>query len=371
MKKLAPYLVLGLILRLFLIPISLHPDLRAPYLAGYLITKGEVFTFYDHISKLPRDHKWVQVYGDGQFNYPPLAYLVHGLYLKIVSPIFPWNAFWHLIDDIGSLRTDPGFASLMYFLKAPYLIADILGLLILRKIVDAKHRFAASLLWIFNPVNLYASYLVGQQDIFIVLFILLAYLKQSGIFLGIAAAFKPFPLLLLPFLGTTWRQKITAVITGLITYAVIISPYLNSTGFKHYALLATQSDKPFYAKVMVSGSQYLPLFVVGLGFLFWLKLGKSDLLSPLLIFFAVTHFHPQWFVWASPLLILRLIKDRASWLPVTVLLVSYFLIILSFDPSLNFGLVGITYSLQWLLTDATISLVRGVFAATALYLILK
>jgi len=371
MKKLLPYLIIGLVLRLILIPISLHPDLRAPYLAGYLISRGEIFTFYDHISKLPRDHKWVQVYGDGQFNYPPLAYLVHGLYLKIVSPIFPWNAFWHLIDDIGSLRTDPGFASLMYFLKVPYLIADIIGLLILRKLVDAKHRFAASLLWIFNPINLYASYLMGQQDIFIAVFILLAYLKQSGIFLGIAAAFKPFPLLLLPFLGTTWRQKIIAVVTGLITYALIISPYLSSTAFKHYALLATQSDKPFYAKVMVSGSQYLPLFVVGLGLLFWLKHGKSDLLSPLLIFFAVTHFHPQWFVWISPLLILRVVKDKQAILPVLILLLCYIAIIFSFDPSLNFGLLGINFSLQWLFNDYNISLVRGAFAATSLYLIFK
>lgn len=371
MKKLLPYLVIGLILRLVLIPISLHPDLRAPYLAGYLISKGEILTFYDHISKLPRDHKWVQVYGDGQFNYPPLAYLVHGLYLKFVSPIFPWNAFWHLIGDIGSLRTDSGFTSLMYFLKLPYLLADIACLFVLRKAVAAKHRFTASLLWIFNPINLYASYMMGQQDIFIALFVLLAYLKQSGIFLGIAAGFKPFPLLLLPFLGSTWRQKITSVVTGLVTYLLIISPYLSSTSFKHYALLATQSDKPFYAKIMVSGSQYLPLFVVGLGLLFWFKISKSDLLSPLLIFFAVTHFHPQWFVWISPLLILHVLKDRQKIVPVLVLLVSYFLIIFSFDPSLNFGLLGINYSLQWLFNDYNISLVRGALAATSLYLILK
>ena len=72
-------LVCAIVFRLALMAVGIHSDIRAPYLAGYIIAqKGQVFSFYDYISRLSRDNPLVNIYGDGQFNYPPLAYLTHG-----------------------------------------------------------------------------------------------------------------------------------------------------------------------------------------------------------------------------------------------------------------------------------------------------
>ena len=153
---------------------------------------------------------------------------------------------------------------------------------------------------------------------------------------------------------------------------------MRSVGFRQYALLANQTDKIVYAKIMVSSSQYLPLFFVAVIVLFWWHYFSPKSLSTwgwqlavLLAFFSLTHFHPQWFTWTAPFLLLALINKPATRLPILVLLVSYALIIFSFEPSLNFGLLGLNYSLASILSDQNVSLIRAAFAATSLVVIAK
>ncbi len=381
MKKLAPFLIVAVILRLFLMSISLHPDFKAYNLAAYFIAqKGEVFTFYDHISKLPRTDPLVGIYGDGQFNYPPLAYLSHGLFNLILGPIYPWNAFQHLIYDFDSFRGSKDSVQLLILLKLPYLVADLVGLWLIRKMASDKEKFGLSLLWLFNPINLYSAYLMGQFDIFIGVLIVLAIVLNtrhktgwSAVALGLASSFKPFPLIMLPFLP---GNKVKNILLGLGTYVVTILPYLSSVAFKHYALLASQSDKPLYAKIMVSGSQYLPLFVVGVVLLWWWHYFSKKteqswiwLSAPLLLFFSLTHFHPQWMAWLTPFLCLAWLKNKSVRLPIITLLVSYLVVIFSFDPSLNLGLIGINYDLlgsinKYYSLDQIVSIFRGILAAS-------
>jgi hypothetical protein len=382
MNKLWLIIITGVILRLALMPLTIHPDFKAYNLAGYLIAqKGEVFTFYDYISKLPRTDPLVGLHGDGQFNYPPLAYLSHGLFNFLLGPVFPWDAFERLIYDYDNFRGSPGSSYLLYLLKLPYLLADLLGLAIILKLFDKQRdKLLAGAFWLFNPFTLYSAYLMAQFDIFIAIFILAAiYLSQrqknsaSSVMLGLAAGFKPFPLVLLPFLP---GNKIKNVIIGLVTYAVLLAPYLSSTAFKHYALFAAQSDKPLYAKIMVSGSQYLPLFVVGVVFAAWLAWFRPKLFTtyewlsiPLLLFFSLTHFHPQWLTWIAPILVLMAVKNKSLWLVIGVMIFCFIGIIFSFDKSLNIGLFSnLTPSRIWV-DDSLASLVRGVFAGTSLIVV--
>lgn len=380
MKRLLPWLIVGLVIRLVLIPITLHPDIRGHNFAAYLISqKGKLFTFYDHLSNLPLTDPLVLLYHDDLFIYPPLAYHTHALFMGILSPLYPWDQFNQFILEIDSIKTSSQRLLLLYLLKLPYFIADIICLWLITKIMAEKYKFSTALLWIFNPITIYSSYMVGQFDIYIALFILLTlYLYQknhhiwSAITLGIAAAYKPFPLFLLPFLGTSFSSKVKLTLTGLIVYIVLIAPYLGSTAFRSYALLANQSDKLFSAKILISGSQYLPLFIIGLVLLIWFNFFKPHALplwgwfsSVLLLFYSLTHFHPQWFVWVTPILILAIISKPKAIFPAAILLLSYITIIFSFESSLNFGLFGIKYSLPFL-TDQMISLVRAAFAATSI-----
>lgn len=384
MKKIGVWLIIALALRLVLSATALHPDVRGHNLAGFLIAqKGQLFSFYDYLSRQPRTDPWVMLYRDDLFIYPPLAYLVHGISNLLLYPFYPQALFQTLITDIGQVVGNPQLPQLLILLKIPYLIADFLCLLVLRKVVDKKHQYTASLLWLFNPITIYASYMIGQFDIFIALFILLALLfSQSknqwaaAVFLGFAASFKPFPLFLLPFLP---GSKPKNIIFGIITYVLLMSPYLGSAGYRQYALLAPQTDKLVYSKILVSGSQYLPLFFVGLFLLFWYNFFYQESRQTFtwfaavgLIFYSLTHYHPQWFVWIAPALVLMFANYPKSRLPQLGMLATYTLIVLLFEPSLNFGLFNIDFSLfsfinRFYPADQLSSLARAFFAACAFF----
>lgn len=374
------WLALGLLLRLVLMPVTIHPDIRGHYLGGYVLAvKGSYLGVYDYISKLPRTDQLVKLYGDDFLVYSPLTYWIHGLWLKL--PLYSQPLLVRLILNMDQAIKNPNVGWLLIFLKTPYLIADGICLWLLLKIVDFKYQRLTTILWMFNLPLIYSAYMMGQFDIFIVLFVILAvYLSKlnkqvpAAMALAISSGFKPIALFLLPFLP---GNRIKNVLVGVVTYGLIIAPYaLTSPAFRMYALQAQQSDKVWYAKILVSGSQYLPLFMVGCVLLFWGSIKNYKnlpwwgwLAGPFLIFFSVTHYHPQWFAWLSPFLVLAFVlKPESRWLIITILL-AHLVVVFSFEPSLNFGLFGISYSLHWLLTDQNMSLVRGVLAGTNLSLL--
>lgn len=371
MKKI---IFLGILLRLILMPFSTHPDIRGHYLGGYLIAeKNALFNVYDYISQLPRTNPIARLYGDDFLVYSPLTYLSHAVFLKIL-PI-PHKLFDLLILDMGQAKLDSNFPWLMFLLKSPYLFVDLGFLWFLIRIVDSKNRYRASILWSFNLPLIYSAFLMGQFDIFLVLsfaaslyFIVQKKYSLAAVSLAIGAGFKPFPIFLLPFIP---GNKLKNIFFGLLTYLIIITPYLPSPAYRMYALMAQQSDKMWYAKIMVSGSQYLPIFLVGFVLLFWVNhflLNKLPYwgwsMSVLLLFYSVTHYHPQWFSWISPFLILALINYKKSTPLIATLLLCHLLVILSFDSSLNFGLFDIDYRLN--ISDQFISLIRGSLAATSM-----
>jgi hypothetical protein len=210
---------------------------------------------------------------------------------------------------------------------------------------------------------------MGQFDILIGYLVAMAAIVAqrssylSAVLLGVSSGFKPFPLFLLPILGKSLKEKIISVSIGLATYGLIISPYLKSVAFKHYALLASQTDKLDYAKILVSGSQYLSLFWLGLILLYWWNWYKPLQLpiwgwftAILLLFYSVTNWHPQWLTWISILLVLSLVKNIKTRLPILILSCSSTLIILSF---------------YTFIPDQAISMARAIFAATSIVTVLK
>jgi len=370
MKK---WILAGIVFRLVLMPFTSHPDIRGHYLGGYLIAqKGALLGVYDYISRLPRADQLVRLYGDDFLVYSPLTYWSHAVFLKVL-PI-PRQLFEQLILDMGNSAKMPGFAYLLFLLKLPYLFIDLAILWLLLKI--SNHRLVP-VLWAFNLPLIYSAFLMGQFDVFLVLaFVAAIYFSSrrpvlAAVCLALGAGFKPFPLFLLPFLP---GSKIKNVVTGLLAYLLIITPYLASPAYRQYALLAQQTDKMWYAKIMVAGSQYLPLFMVGFVLLFWLHYYFSKRLpywawpmSVLLLFYSVTHYHPQWFAWLTPFLILTFVNFKKTLPLLVALLLCHLVIVLSFDSSLNFGLFGINYAVP--LSDQIVSFARGALAASSLALV--
>lgn len=383
-KKILLIILTGLVLRLAIMPFTSHPDLRGHYLGAYFIAKqGQLLGVYDYISTLPRNHPFVLLYHDDFLVYSPLTYLVHAAWLTVANPIIPWSVFEHMEVDMTKASQESGFSWLIFLLKVPYLIADVICLILLLKLVTIKNKVLAVTLWAFNLPILHSAFLMGQFDIFILLSLLFAlYFSErnksefASVALALGAGFKPFSLFLLPLLP---GKQIKNILIGGLTYLCIIAPYtLFSPGFRMYALVAQHSDKLWYAKVLVSGSQYLPLFFTALFILIWLRriFPKSYsnlgwLCLPLLAFYSFTHFHPQWSSWVSGFFLLLVIRLRSSWQLILAMMFCYILITLSFEPSLSFGLFNIDYSLQPLLSDQFISAIRGLLAASAIVLAIK
>ena len=104
----------------------------------------------------------------------------------------------------------------------------------------------------------------------------------------------------------------------------------------------------------------------------------------MLLFFSVTHYHPQWFLWATPFLIWLLVEKGRKYLGyVAVLFLCYLVILLFFESSLHVGLLMPLFpslakagSLTSLLSGWTNiftlkSLLRSLFAVTSLVLIIQ
>lgn len=355
MNNFAVILILGIILRIFLSATSYHPDLQTFNLSGQIISSGHILDLYDYLQQLPSEDPKKTL---ALFNYPPAIYIFHGIFNVLYSYIFQlWQVNYFLLDVITNYG-NPQFNLHLFLLKIPYLIFDLVVAFIFLRLFDKdKDKLLAFTLWIFNPVNLYATYMIGQFDIiptsFMFLAIYLAYrnkLSLSALTLGFGIAFKIFPIFILPLiilLAKNWIDKFKFGALGLSPYVVSILPFLFSSGFRTNALFADQGSKSLYAVINVSGGEWLflfPLFLITC-YLIFLRFGitKTSLVSNsliiLLLFFIFTHFHPQWLIWITPFLIIDLVKNRTkNLLQILLLFFAYFISLFFFDSSLTVNL---------------------------------
>jgi hypothetical protein len=96
----------------------------------------------------------------------------------------------------------------------------------------------------------------------------------------------------------------------------------------------------------VSGAEVLYVFVVLLMIIYliayYFQFDNNRIwifpLAIMLLFFSVTHYHPQWFLWLSPLLLIELVSNGFKH---RILVVGLFFcwlgIMLFFEPSLSYG----------------------------------
>lgn len=364
--------ILGIILRIFLSLTTFHTDMNAFDMAGKNVAAGNVLNLYDVTSDAV------------VFNYPPLIYLLHGL-------------FRFLFDNLLGILV----------LKLPYLIFDLLIGVIFWKIFDSpKKSLTALLLWIFNPVNLYATYMMGQYDVIPAFFIILSVyfivkkrLNLAALALGFGIAFKLSPVfLLIPLLvfGENFWNRVKLLFLSAVPYFLSIILYLPSQSFRATALFTNQNMKSIYANIPISGGESLLLFPLFLIFFFLLIWNKKEAiikskfniwklyLIPLLLFFIFTHYHPQWLIWITPLLIFDLVKNQFKNLfPILLIFFSWLGSLFFFDLSLTLGLfsplwpalleIDNIWQILNLNPDVNLyrSILQTVFASASLYLIYK
>ena len=349
---------LGIIIRLLLMPITGHSDIWALNFGRYFFVQRGVFNIYDYLYNLPPTHQLVQNYGTNFFTYPPLAYFVLGIFGFLFKPFYQHTFTLWLMNNFSEVYQNSEVFKTLFLLKLPYLFFDLGTAFLLMKLFDTqKQKKLALILWLFNPLSLYSSFMVGQFDIIPVFFVILSlyFMKLrkpslAAISLGVGGSLKMFPLLFLPFLifssAKDFRERLRLGIIGLLPYVLTIIPFLGSAVFRSIVLFSPQSQKMLFAAIPVSGAEGISIFI----FLFSIfcihiaHFGKpKDLwkyyLGVMLLFFSITHYHPQWFLWITPFLLIELIKNNFKhlWLQLG-LLGSWLLITLLFEPSLNIGL---------------------------------
>jgi len=398
-KKLILLLILAVAMRLFIAGSTFQADIVGQSLSSYFFGYQNVTNIYDHLANLPATHPLVQHFKvEDIFIYPPLTYFTLGTFLKGASLIIPETFFTDLMN--GGSIFQPNLSLYLIVLKLPYLFIDIAMAFVLTSLFDKeKQKKWAFLLWLFNPVTFYATFSMGVFDIIPAIFTVLSLvfakknkLGWAAVMIGIGTAYKQYPIFLLPFVvlaakGFWNRAKV--LILGLLPYIISIAPFITSPAFRHMVFSA-QSQKMFYMQWMLSGGEGLYPYILGFVLLVFHALRNKNLIQKIwkyylgyfLILFSVTHFHPQWFLWVSPFIIIELIANnwRNLWLDL-ILLGCYLIIILTFDNSLSVGLFAVLNQdlnnfpgIDKLIAAKTNifffkSAIRSLFAATSVYLI--
>jgi len=399
-----PWLLGGLVIRLILMPITLHPDLLMYSFSAHFFADEGRLNLYDTLASLPPIHPLARNFNVSDiFIYPPLTYFTLGIFRILVKPwtdpfFIPW-----LMNNLADLHFYPKLYWHLLLFKLPYLFVDLgLAYFLVNLFSQPRRKKLALILWLFNPVTLYATFMIGQIDLLPTFLVVLAiYLFRKDkpgwgmVCLGMGAGYKMFPLfLILPaaFLAAnTFKDRLKYIFLGLLPFVIAILPFLGSAAFRSMALFNPKNQKMLFMGWPVSGAEVVYPFVIGIFLIYFLAYYAKRripicvyFLSILLLTFSVTHYHPQWFLWITPLLIWELVENNFKHLLLVVSLsVCWLAITLLFEPSLSYGL----FNPLWPQLDnapalATIlgkytdvfqakSIIRSVFAASALFFTIR
>lgn len=349
-----PIVLVGIALRLLLMPFTIQGDILLNSWITHFIVLGHwnVYSYY------------FQQYGT--IYYPPngpvdqrieataflpLFYVIDACYLRLLEAlnVLPFVSEWGIRLAFPFQYRD------YFFFKLLYIPFDFISLASLIKVVDPIKRRTVAALWFLSPVLLYIGYMWGQIDLLVAMsFCLGLYYANkslastsfrcavvSELFLGFGAAIKILPILLVPvvagFLGRRRLVDVCALLSaGLLVPVLTIIPFLS---------------KPFLESMFSQSNPYrYPIYVFLVGYLtlvLYAFLVERTLTFDRLVFyglavnalfFALTSFLPQFFLWALPFLVLTASRDRRAFAVYVVILISYFVISQSFGNSLMIGL---------------------------------
>jgi hypothetical protein len=304
---------------------------------------------------------------------------------------------------LSQLIADPFLFRTLFLVKVPYLFFDLATGFLLLKTVHYRSNLIFKF-WMVNPIVIFVSYVFGGYDIFPAFFALLAvYLAQenkctsSYLTLGIAGALKLYAFLLLPvFLlafPTPTLARIRLALVSVLPYLISILPDVMSSGptllpFKTFS--SYQSEYIFNWQVKLGSLDTLYVFVLLFSFLLLFQCyGKINVLgnlwrftfAVLMLYYATSEFHPQYFLWVLPFLAVGICYDTRYLRPHILQILCYvvytfywgkYLAGMMLFPLSSF-FIGLTSPIDLISTyfsaPLLIGAVRSVFSAICLWMI--
>ena len=293
----------GLLLRLVLMPFSLHVD---PRFGGDLLAinwAASSFVHNPHFGRTP---------------YPPLAMYTIGLFQSIWR--LPLSSQPLLSKPELQVQTlsAPDLFYVLFASKALYLLLDLLALFLWLRIFrdDPRKRRLAWLFWLLNPLVIYTAYVHGGFDLIPVFFLALSiyFVKErkprwAAFWLGIGACYKNFPLFfLLPLmiiLAKSWRERFVLFLLGVVPYILLMMPFLGqynaSIGGYQNWYFKTGYDLGFGAQVYA----FFVLYAALLWYLYHRKAHTFEALwracfAILLVYYQFSYFDLHYWAWVVP-----------------------------------------------------------------------
>lgn len=228
-------IILAILIRVFLMPITAHSDLFFINMFPNLFITDSVVDIQTYVEKN---------FGSRNYTYySPMTYYIFVFFQVFYHPFSESFSSWmsqlynlelrgfqgQAADFIKS-TFNPHIYKDLFLAKTPYLLFDFASAFILFKLFKDKFiKKAAILLWLFNPVNLYATYIIGQFDIIPTFFILSGFyslrknLTLALLLLGIAAALKNFALIFIVPIAIIYGDS---TLKRLKILAIGVAPYL-------------------------------------------------------------------------------------------------------------------------------------------------
>jgi hypothetical protein len=306
-------LLSGALFYVFIAPFFFHPDLKIIYSLASLFPSG-VLNVYNSYTLNPGSFPL------GPFVYPPAAYFITGiftLFARLVGGLGFDSWLW-----MGNTAVEvDGIFRYIFAIKLPFILLHLLSGYFITKIVPDNKKNLVALLWFFNPISIYVVAMMGQIDGLAVIWIILAlifakkYPNLGAISLGIGAAVKSFPLLLLPvyviLVAKSWKQKLVVTLAGMGSYLLWVGGFLGTKGFYEQALTSNLSKS-----ILSAGT---PLVICLVFLIALLKHnGKTEKLNNYFLLIAMIvlsgiHFHPQWAMWAIPMAVIYLSQYKKWW----------------------------------------------------------
>lgn len=351
-------IILGLLLRLIIAPITYHPDVKVLSYTSAIFFNEHNLNPYSFVNQLdardPRKEVFIKELPDDL----PLLYFSRTPFDIFLRYLVNEQVEYSFLNDTNSLLGKSELYQYLFFLKFPLIFFDILLGVVLSFVVSPRFRNKALLLWMINPMTLWATAAIGQHDIIPTFFVVLSTfllqrnrLTSASLSLGLGAAIKSFPFLLAPYLilmGKNWSERIKLSILLVLPYLLSIIPFLSSSEFRQQALFAPQLGKLLYAKIALSGGESIMIVPAILVVLYLLYEQRKKTFANFLAFstislmliLAFTHFHIQWFLWITPFLIIYITSGLtlAERLSLAILGGAVVMMLFLFDASLQIRL---------------------------------
>jgi len=321
LRRLYKYFLSGLLVRLIFLPFFFQRDLLSTYQrAAETISTGNI----------------------GFDNLQFFTNMIHTSYLlatkfifSAVNEIFPvllekdtWIS-WLTFNNSYNIFT------LLTLFKALYLIFDIACMFIILRLSfdnEPENKLRVFKLWIFNPVLIYVVYIFARHDIigvFVTLVALLLAKKDRKYWailaLAFAIALRFFPVMILPlFVLYLARTKKDYIIFSSMGVSAVLSvellsqfgfgksviiPLLNTQHFNY--ILSSNLELIIHDRIFIFVVVYV---IIILSYFHVRKAGFDILLNysaiVYLAYVSLCYFHPQYFLWAIPFLVIIFARNR-------------------------------------------------------------